>query len=473
VARASAAPLELTPDAERARVRVDPSKEYVSGLTFGATVYDRLAAHVVEVVGRHGDALYDAMLLDPDVRSAINTLKAAIMADGMFLVSAVRPEYDPAGFPVETPDTRRAEELREECERHVANLDLPHEQINWELLDGIPKGCMAAEVTWTDGAGDLEGLWTLASVRPKPRSSWSFAVDERGRVTGFYPVVAPLPRGGKAPAKLPRTKLAVYAWMTQAGNPAGTPALDACYDPWNMKVLTLPEHWKFNSNFAVPLLYGTTAEGAMPVEALDADGEPTGETISPQRAMLNALLDLPKHKAGVGAYGSDVKILNAPGEGQAFLASFAYWERKIVQAITQQARESARLGGDNANDASTPSDDMVAPVRLGKKNLGQMWRNEVLMPLVEANHGPEAARLTPYVRFGQVDLFMFSRVAGGLARLASAGLIPPGAVPELLAWLGLDGVVKGPLAAAVQPAAEAPGTRALSRENPRVPGGAA
>jgi hypothetical protein len=95
------------------------------------------------------------------------------------------------------------------------------------------------------------------------------------------------------------------------------------------------------------------------------------------------------------------------------------------------------------------------------------------MPLVEANHGPEDARLTPYVRFGQVDLFMFSRVAGGLARLASAGLIPPGAVPELLAWLGLDGVVKGPLAAAVQPAAEAPGTRALSRENPRVPGGAA
>lgn len=434
---------------DRPATQANPKREYVSGYAgmYSLAVFDNLANHALSVVARHGDALYDAELLDADVRAAVNTVKAAILADGVQLTCAVRaepaddaedPDEDPAEVARETAEYERAEEIRDFCQRVLDGLEEPFETTLWKILDAIPYGAQLAEWTAKDGEGPDAGRLVIDSLRVKPRDSWNYAVNRAGKVVGY--TITSIVDRKNLPTLLGPDKFVCFEWLPSAGAVGGTPALDAVYEPWNLKVLLRPERWTFLSLYAMPVVFGTTGEDAGDVEERDENGNPTGVTITPQEALLAALVDLYKKRAGAGPAGTEVHEIGGKADGRAFADAFAEIRLEIAEAITNQVREAARISNDR-DSADAPSDDLSAVARVGKKMLAGVLR-KWLQVVVRLNFGDEAARLTPIVRLGVVDLNFFSRVANAIARLASAGLIPPEAAPEALAFIGMEGVVR-------------------------------
>lgn len=376
------------------------------------------------------------MLWDPTVRACVDVLKAAVVSDGLQLLPAVESDAA-AGLEAVEPEDRSevvlAAEIRDACEDWLDELDEPLDGVLWQWLDAIPLGSMAAEVIWREADGESY-RYALSGLHVKPRSAWGFLLSEAGEVIGFE---ASIPGGGgRGGPRLPRRKMAVLSWLPKHRDPRGTPALDAVYDPWNQKVLTRPEYWIYLSRFANPHYFGTTAEDAQPVEDRDDAGKLTGRVISPQQAMLSALLKLPEYKAAVGGHGSTLQRFGSEGEGGAFPTAFNRWDVEIVVGLLKEVRPAAGLAG-GRNDPEAPTDDLTSFARAGKKALADAFRTDVLTPIVLENWGPRARNLVPHVQLGAVDLPYFSRIAGAFARLAQVGFFPPAVVPEVLGTLGL------------------------------------
>jgi hypothetical protein len=143
---------------------VNPEREYLAGGAgdWGLGVFTTLANHAREVAARYGDALYDTMLSDSTVSAAIDTLKAAVLAEGIQFVPAVTYED------VDNEDATEAEadlayEINESWMRSIEALEEPFEDFCWQMLDAIPYGCMLGEQTYRyHEDGPDAGRWMLA-----------------------------------------------------------------------------------------------------------------------------------------------------------------------------------------------------------------------------------------------------------------------------------------------------------------------
>jgi len=423
----------------------DPEREYLAGYawrSFSSQVYNTLANHAESASRLYGDRLYDAMLLDGTVRATINTLKAAVLADGVQVEPALQD--GPGADELDPAEVELASEIAEFCERALTGIDECLEDVLWQLLDGIPYGCMLGEVTYKHvEKGPDAGRLTLQSIHVKPRWSWYFLIDRAGGVAGITGAINRQPNDPPQQV-LPRDKFIVFSWLPKARDPRGTPALDAVYDAWNMKVQTRPEYWKYLSRFASPSYFGTTAEGATDVEERDPEtGKPTGKTLTAQQAFLQAILALENASAAVGAHGATLTTLDPMGEGSAFITAFDEFRHEIVFGILQQVRATLEATHSSKSDSETAQDILGILVRVAKKLLAGVLVRDVIKPLVSHNWGPDVAeRLHPRVVLGMVDQQDFSRNANAVARLASVGMI---AAPEregVMKWLGLGGLIR-------------------------------
>jgi hypothetical protein len=436
-----------------APIRANPEREYMAGgvAAFGGGVFTTLANHAREVAGLHGDDLYDAMLLDSTVSASVDTIKAAILAEGIQFIPAVTYE-DVDNDDATEADADLAYEINEAWMRSVEALNEPFEDFCWQMLDGIPKGCMLGEQTYRfHEEGPDAGRWMLDRAAAKSRYAWNFEVDSRGRVVGFSGWEArPRYRGGRV---LPREKFVLFSWLPRNGDPRGTPALDSVIEPWNLKTLLRPQYWKYLDRFAVPSLFGTTAEDAGDVEETDDEGNLTGATISAQQAMLNAIVRLQNGTAVVGAYGSTLTPLNPSGDGSAFGVAFDFFDRQIATGILHSARAILEAQRSSRKDAETSQDTLGAIARVGKKSLGATIRSDMIRPWVKMNWGEDAARrFTPVAVLGLTEQQDFSRNANAVAKLASVGLIGPEEKPGALRFLGIGGLVKRIRASITPPA---------------------
>jgi len=435
----------------------DPRREYVAGgsLYWTQDVYRSLPFYIDDLTADFGDDLYERMLLDPQVAKCINHLKLAALAQGIHLAPAVDEE---------DPRYELAAEITGFCRRNLAGLEIAFDPARtavplywqlWDLLDAIALGNKIAEqVYYTPQRGPDAGKLCLKALKVKPRRAVALVVDAFLNVIGVLGLIpgqgataltmTVLGEPDYVPNLLPRSKFAVFSFRPKDGDPRGTSLLRPAYNPWWLKQQTYPEFLKYLATFGTPSVWGETAPDAQESVATDAE---TGEVlydelgnpryVRPEEAMLAGLIGFRNGSAMAVRHGSTIHVVEAQGNGEAFLNAFALYNREISTGVlnqtlaTEEAQHQARASSETHQDVL---DMMVGHV---KGATATVIRADVLLHLVEYNFGPDALELVPKVMLEKTEPQDFAPNATAVAGLEKSGYLHPSQYRELDAKLGL------------------------------------
>jgi hypothetical protein len=369
-------------------------------------------------------------------------------------------------------EAKLSQEICDFCADVLDHLDRPFLDVLYELLDAVALGNKVAEQVYELGT-DHEGRQriVLKALKVKPRNSTAFVTDAYLNVVGLvailpgkgYPVTTGTVMGSpdQIPNLLPREKFAIMTWAAHNGDPRGTSLLRPVYNPWWGKMQVMGEYLKYLAQFAGPSLIGYTAPGAVSVPQTDALGNviPGAPLITPEQAMLNALIGFKNSSVIALPFGTKVDPLSMTGDGEAFREALTQFNSEISKGILCQTLATEE-GVHMAKAASETHQDVLdLVIHHVKQTLAQMIRRDILRPLVRYNWGEEAARrLTPKVILSSVEKHNWARDASAVSSLVGSQYLDPSQYREMDARLGLPR--RKPQAAAQQPGLPAPAAAA-------------
>jgi phage gp29-like protein len=411
------------------------TREYVAGGRFAATgtSVKVLPSSIDDLTADFGADLYQRMLHDPQVAACVTVLKTSILEEGLALAPAI----------ADKADARYADAvaIRDEAEAMLA--ELPLDDVLWNLLDALAFGNKVAEQIYAMQTG-LTGrrLLQLVALKPKPRPTTAFAVDQYLNVLGLVAGTggaAGVASGSAARENLlPRQKFAVLTFRPRDGDPRGTSILRPAYDPWWRKRQVLPEYLKYLSQFAGPSVWGTPPEGSQAQPATDGLGNVTNEAVqTPEQALLEALLTWRNGTALAVPYGTEVHPVEMKGNGLAFINAGRECNAEIVTAILTQ-RLATEEGTHQARAAAQVHQDVLdTVVRQGKRGVVRMVRYDILRPWVTYNWGEQARSLTPLPSLGTTEEHDLPAMMNAVANLMRAAYLHPSQFAEIDRMLGV------------------------------------
>lgn len=420
------------------RPQRDLTAEYVAGGAGDSTSWFKATArswpHWIDDLTRdYGDDLYERLLNDAVIAMAVDTLKSAILEEGVTLAPAVALPGEP-GFAL-------AQAIHASACRMCEELDPALPDALDDLLDALAFGNRVAEKVYALRRDGGETRLMLAALKPKPRANLAFVVDPFTNLLGFLAVEPgkpapwltgqPIDPANPPPNFLPRSKFAVLTHRPKDGDPRGTSVLRPAYTMWNMKRQALQEYLKYLVQFAVPSLIGTTAPGAGYEPVLDAAGQPTGQTQTAQQALLTQLQAFRNATALAVPHGTEVKELWSQGDGAAFLNAFSMFKTEMMLAILGQTLATSE-GEHNARAAAQVHQDALdTKIRQRKGWVARLLVRDVLRPWVLLNWGEAALPLTPIPTLGATEEEDVTPRMGAVAQLERAGWFTPSQRPAV------------------------------------------
>ena len=208
---------------------VEYTREYLSGDGYFwlAQYVKALPRYIDDVTSDLGDDLYEQMAHDAACKSALHTLKAGTLGDGLVLTSAVPDKHDD-GYAL-------AATILDFCRGVIEDLEPSIDHTLWDLMDAMHLGNRLAELVYEVRPYRGVPLLHLTSVKVKPNISYAYALDAYNNlvgVLGLIPGVAfPVLPGQllidprKTPNLLPHEKFAILTIRPKENDPRGT-ALD-------------------------------------------------------------------------------------------------------------------------------------------------------------------------------------------------------------------------------------------------------
>lgn len=410
--------------------------EYVTGHKgiFFSQYIKAIGPYIDDLTADLGDDIYERMMNDSQVDSCMRVLKVGVLSEEGKIQSPIQDEKDPR-----YEMGQKVNKFIEHCVRH---LPLPLTCALDEMLDGVAIGNKVAEIILEtsdytefnpDGsAGNTRKVWSVESIRTKPRGSTAFLVDAYMRVLGVlgqipglpYPIVSGqlVSDPSTIPNLLPRQKFMIFTNNPKDMDPRGRSGLRSSYTPWWIKQQTYQEMLKYLAIYAVPSLYGTTAEGAQEkVETDPLTGEPTGKVVSPEKDLANILAKLRGGHSMAISYGqaiNPIPVAGGTGGNMVFLQTMDWADKQIAKAIlaqtlaTEEGQYMARAASDNHMEI------LELGLRLIKARLASMVKRDLFYPLVEFNYGTKIARefCPDYILtdMNRSDWAMWSQVAVGM-----------------------------------------------------------
>ena len=399
--------------------------EYVSagGFAWYANLPRSLTWAIDDVTRDLGDDLYNRMMADAKVKSLVDNFKAAVLEDGVTLLSAVTDKGH--------PNHAAAAELVDWCQDALDRMEVPLEAVLWNLLDCVAYGNKVAEIVWHH-TQDKDGKPVLfpRALKVKPRHALAYVVDAFYNVLGFLvltpgmiTVVQPdqlFASLSDIPNFIPREKFLMLTFRMTDNDPRGVSILRAAYNAWNLKMQAWPEWLKYLVQFASPSLIGFTPEGAEPIN-YDQYGNPI-TSVSPEQAMANQLANFRNGAVLAFPNGSSVQPVHMAGAGEPFANFIDTANREMAVAVlgaalsTEEGKHQTRASTGNHTDLK----DML--VRLFKPVVAKRLRNDLLVNLVRYNR-PQDLRFLPSVSLTGVEEQDFAGLAAGVAALTTAGFI--------------------------------------------------
>lgn len=394
------------------------STEYVVGGGFwwyqGAHSRALALPWAIDDVSRDfGDDLYDRMDDDSAVASVDLLYRAGVLEDGVTLSPAV-DDQAADGYDL-------AVELVGFCEQNLEELETPLDDTLWDVAGCMGRGNRVSEIVYHDfDQSPLPGRAVLQNLVVKPRESTAFVVSPYMRTLGLMgkqdgtsisvqpgALIAP-----DDPRILPREKFMVATFRPKNNDPRGTSAYRPAYNPWWLKMQTWQEYLKYLAQFASPLAVGKT-----PVGAKVAIDPTTGASIRAVDALLASLLQIRNGSALALEGGSEFALFFSTGEGRAFLSAIELYNREIRMAITTQTLASGEGEHASRAQASVHQDALDTLLRQAKRSLCRCLRRDVLRNLVRYNYGDAAAKLTPQVSLGEVQVEDLAKIWMALSQL--------------------------------------------------------
>lgn len=418
---------------EPATAKTEPTREYVAGGDGGlgwwytqASQRLRTLPHCIDdVTADLADDLYDRMMVDPQAGGAVNIFRASILEDGVKLTSPVEKDAD--GYDL-------GQEIAATCTTALDELDIPVDDVWWNMLDALPFGNKVGELVYRQ-----DGKWLmLRAIKVKPRHATAFVVDQFNNILGLVGPSGLRSGADGQPTLLPLEKFAVLSFRPKDADPRGTSVLRPAYNGWWLKQQTWVEFLKYLTQFASASLVGKTPPGAKAANP----GDP-----KPADVMLAQLLGFRNGTAVVLPAGAELDPLFSTGEGQAFHRAFELYGREIVMGVISQTRAILEAEHGSKADSQTSQDILDTLVRQAKKSVQRMIRRDVLRPFVRYNYGEAAVPLAPVVTLGNVEEQDRTPMWNAFAALWKSGALDESQRAEMCRILGLPAPTARPEAA--------------------------
>lgn len=399
-----------------------------------------------------GDDIYERMLLDAQVIACVNVLRAAIIEEGVRLSSPVA-DADADGYTL-------AQEIAAFCESVLADLQIPLDDVLWDMLGAIALGSRVAEEVWTlrpassyalpgtSPVSRTQELLVISALKPRPRRNTAFVVDPYMNIRGLVARQAgaltssPTSVFATAPSQIagliPRDKFAILTFRPKDCDPRGQPALRPAYTPWFSKLQIWQEFLRYLAQFASASIYAVASENDTNhgIRVLQDDGS---TVIRPAVDVLaDTLLAYRNGSALAVPYGTLLDALEVSGNGEAFHRGFTFCDDQITIAVLNQTLATREAQYQAKASSETHQNSLTTLQRQAKRSVCTMLWRDVLMPLVSYNYGDAAARqLTPSVSLGEVEQFDFAKAATAVAQLARSGYLDPSQYAGTDTMLGL------------------------------------
>jgi hypothetical protein len=402
---------------------MDPSREYVaSGLDIGLSqVIVSLPQYSDDLQREQGDAVYDRMMKDPAIFTAVQTLTEIVLMNGVRVETAVTNEED--------PDYALARELTDFVSYNLKKLARPLTEVLTEMLNAFVYGACVAEKIYEMRITRKYGLRLhLKGIRPLARKNYSFVVDDWGNVQGFMARLPgqSSPQGYVDPSLvIEREKFAILAFGVTAGDPRGRSQIRSAYNAWWFKLQTYPRWLKYLQQFSTPSLIGYTPEGDDDlIELKDSNGRPLynsdGSTkkITREQAMLTALVSFQAGSAIALKGGSKVEPIQSSGNGEAFVETIDAFNRELFLAILGNARANMEAKHGSKADSEGGQDTLSRKAEWLTGHIEEMLTRDVVAQLIALNWGDEIAeRLTPTVTLKAADKEDRAKIMSAVASL--------------------------------------------------------
>jgi hypothetical protein len=421
------------------------TKEYVAALVFGPPIA------VPGVVGRGKRRLtpwiddlqrgvrydiYEQMMLDGQVKACVGLLIAGIIGGGCDILPASKPDDPNYKRDTEVADFVRAC-LFDHCQTSFLYEFLP------DMLKAIAVGNRIAEkVFYPLNESPIRGKLIYKSLKPKHRRTVAFVVDWFNNILG----IANTPYGmltAEDYAVLPKEKFALLIWKPLDSDPRGTSDLRSVYEPWWRKQRLRPQQIRYLDQFASPSLIGILAEATSLRQQIDPKtGQPkidpvTGKPVYIDRSaeMLAALQQFQASSILVIPHGAEVKVVEAAGDGRAFLIALDADNLEIAKSILFATLATEQGPNQGRAASETHSDVVSVNIDYGIGITEAMIRNDLVTPLVDLNYPPGTP--SPQVRMPGANRSDFLAWASAIAKLQMAQYLDPTQYPGLDVMLGL------------------------------------
>lgn len=415
----------------------NPYQEYVSagGPYWYANSLASLPHPIDDVTLDFGDDLYGRLMNDAQIASLVNVFKTGMLADTLTFSPAVPDEDEQHGA---------AKELADWCQWMIDRLEIPIDEVLWDLADAIPYGNRVAELVYEHGTGpDGTTQILLKKIAPKPRRMTAFVVDGFNNLVGllgqipgqsFYVQTGMIVDPGELPNFLPRDHFAVLTFRSRDGDPRGQSLLRPAYDAWYVKQQIKVEYLKYLAQFASPLLIGYTAVDVDQDTGVDAEGNPNP---SPETVMVGTLSTARNATALAFPNTANVDVVKSDGNGEAHLLGLAFQNAEMAKATTSQTLATEQGAHQTHASSATHENTLDKIVLPGKRLVERLIIRDVLTALITWNFGAKALELLPVASLGETESHDFGVVATAVAALAAAGYFHPSQLPGVDVFLGL------------------------------------
>lgn len=437
-------------------VSPDPLTDFVGGIPHSGGPDRRyeLPGGADDVARQFGARVYRAMLCDPAVSSAFNSLRFSILDGGIHFkpshdipaslrvakmpgaADKGKPKGEESPKPEMTPEQSRSVEICDFVERRFkAVWDAIHHEL-LGLLQSLAFGCKLGEITLAPIAHGIDaGKLGIGTYKVKPDWAWRFVVDRAMNVKG---VLSTGVDDGPYVMADPK-KFAWMTWMPIDSDPRGTSVLRAAYDAWNAKIQMWPDYYRFLKRFGTPGIASTLPEREPQFRPdVDADGNDVpNSAVSPATRMVK-LLQLYQGGGVIATpFGTTVTPFESKSDGKALVDAFSLFDHQIVLAIAMQVRATLEAQHGSKADSETAENVKGLIVPFGRACLAAVMR-KVAKLLVEVNYGEEDAEtFLPQVSFGRAEQHDKPTIWGALGGLWSSGYIGESQKAELDAECGL------------------------------------
>lgn len=447
-----------TPDGEPAPATVDPRKEYVvaADQLFPDRGYGQIEERFGGPLAWHGVAEYERMYNTPVVGSSLNALRAAVLANDLNLLPAIKPKLGVA-VPGQKDGTNleadMAAEIADSNKRLLDAWETPAPMVLWEFMESDWLGHVLGEVVSSDVVGGPDdGLLAITEVNAKDRRTYRFRVNRRNKVIGIralaladQPDVEVLDSRGNSINGNTEMRLfdpEHFVWMTNdphRGDPRGRSCLRMAHYHWQLLMELWPLVWEGWKQFGIPVKYGTCAPNAQKMVPLtDKSGKPLpGPGVTSEYAMAMQIAGMNAGKSAAGPYDSDVKVIESTKDSSVAAGGITLLEGQIIRAILLQMRATMEAKHGSKADSETGQDIMGTLVRYKRKQCERFIRKLLIKQNVRNYGAGIAMRLTPLVDLGGTEHQDFAANSSGVATLFQSSYFTDSQLPYVDTFLGL------------------------------------